>query len=120
MYHLNDHRFLSWMLGVAAGGALLSLPLLASSESPTGQAQQESHVQHASMAQQTPEWAEKLKGQTVVEDAIEGRPNRAAMVEQQHERIMHQMANDPQAQQVSTGMYNSMSMLHQYGAGNQD
>ena len=86
----------------------------ASSESPA------QHDQHISMSHQTPEWAERLKGQTVVEDTLEGRPNRAAMVDQQHERIMHQMAKDPQAQQVSTGMYNSMTMLHQYGAGNQD
>ena len=115
MFHLNGKcRFLSWSLGVIAAGTLLCAPLAASAASP------ESHAQHTSMGHQTPEWAEKLKGQTVVEDAMEGRPNRAAMVEMQHERIMHQMANDPQAQQVSTGMYNSMSMLHQYGAGNQD
>jgi len=114
MHYLNDHRFLSWVLSLVAGGALLSVPLSASSESPA------QHNQHISMSHQTPEWAERLKGQTVVEDTLEGRPNRAAMVDQQHERIMHQMAKDPQAQQVSTGMYNSMTMLHQYGAGNQD
>src|ERR687897_331544 len=100
MFHLNDKgRFLSWFLAAVAGGGLLCAPLAASAESP------EPHAQHTSMGHQTPEWAEKLKGQTVVEDAMEGRPNRAAQVELQHERIMHQMANDPQAQQVSTGMY---------------
>ena len=114
MYHHKDHcRYLSWFLGIVAGGALLCAPFPAVAESA------DSHAQHTSMAHQTPEWAEKLKGQTIMEDTMEGRPNRAAMVEMQHERIMHQMANDPQAQQVSSGMYNSMSMLHQYGAGNQ-
>src|SRR3982751_6740579 len=115
MFHFNHkRRALNWLLAVAAGGVLISFPLLAVAETP------EPHAQHTSMGHQTPEWAEKLKGQTVVEDTMEGRPHRAVQVEMQHERIMHQMANDPQAQQVSTGMYNSMSMLHQYGAGNQD
>src|SRR5688500_6741849 len=115
MFHLNGKcRFFNWLPGVVAGGALFCAPLAASAASP------EPHAQHTSMGHQTPEWAEKLKAQTVVEDAMEGRPNRAAQVDMQHERIMHQMANDPQAQQVSTGMYNSMSMLHQYGAGNQE
>ena len=27
MHYLNDHRFLSWVLGLVAGGALLSVPL---------------------------------------------------------------------------------------------
>ena len=56
MHYLNDHRFLSWVLGLVAGGALLSVPLSASSESPA------QHDQHISMSHQTPEWAERLKG----------------------------------------------------------
>ena len=106
MHYLNDHRFLSWVLGLVAGGALLSVPLSASSESPA------QHDQHISMSHQTPEWAERLKGQTVVEDTLEGRPNRAAMVEQQHERIMHQMAKDPQA---ATGQHWHVQ-LHDHAA----
>ncbi len=99
-------------LSVIAGGALLWLPLAASAESS-------SHADHAAMAHQTPAWAEQLKGQTVVEDAMAGRPERAAMVERQHERIMLQMGQDAQTQQTG-GLYNNMSMMHQYGAGAQD
>ena len=64
-------------------------------------------------------WAEQLKGQTVLEDVLEGRPERAAMVERQHERIMVQLDHDA-AMQHTSGRYNNMSMMHQYGAGGQD
>ena len=60
-------------------------------------------------------WAQKLKGQTIVENAIEGRPNRAAMVEMQHNRLMEQMARQAQDSQGSnTGLFNGMSTMHQY------
>src|SRR6184192_583456 len=60
-------------------------------------------------------WAQKLKGQTIVENAIEGRPNRAAMVEMQHNRLMEQMARQAQDGQGSnTGLFNGMSTMHQY------
>ena len=55
-------------------------------------------VQHTAMSHQTPGWAEKLKGQTILEDTMAGRPERAAMVERQHERIMLQMQQDLQTQ----------------------
>ena len=42
------------------------------------------------MTHQLPGWAEKLKGQTIVEDTMGGKPERSAMVEQQHQRIMEQ------------------------------
>ena len=42
------------------------------------------------------------------------------MVDQQHQRIMDHMAQDPQVQGVNTGMYNTSAMMHQYGAGGQD
>ncbi len=71
------------------------------------------------MAHPTAPWAERLKGQTIVEDTLEGRPERAAMVERQHQRIMEQMERDAQAQRTD-GFYNTMSMMHQYGAGGQD
>ena len=66
-----------------------------------------------------PGWAEQLKGQTIMEDAIEGRAERTAMVARQHERVMEQLARDAQTQH-SAGGFNHMSMLHQYGAGGQD
>src|SRR5579884_539001 len=71
------------------------------------------------MAHPTAPWSERLKGQTIVEDTMEGRPERSAMVERQHQRIMEQMERDAQAQRTD-GFYNTMSMMHQYGAGGQD
>lgn len=105
---------LSGLLGFAAAGVLSLAPLGAFAESPAG------HTQHVAMSSPVSDWAQKLKGQTVVEDTISGRPDRAAQVELQHQRIMEQMSRDPQAQPVNTGMYNGMSMMHQYGAGGQD
>ena len=72
------------------------------------------------MNHQLPAWAEQLKGQTIVEDTMSGKGERAAMVEQQHQRIMEHMSHDPQVQGVNTGMYNTSAMMHQYGAGGQD
>ena len=50
---------------------------------------------------------------------MEGTPGRSAMVELQHHRIMQQMQQDAEAQRTG-GFYNNMTMMHQYGAGNQD
>ena len=62
-------------------------------------------------------WQEALKGQTRVEEAIEGRAGRSEVVEMQHNRLMRkldeQMAQDAQAHQTS-GMFNGMSTMHQY------
>ena len=71
------------------------------------------------MVHRSPEWAEKLKGQTIVEDAMEGHPERTSMVERQHQRVMEQMAKDADVQRTS-GFFNNMNMMHQYGAGGQD
>jgi len=120
MYHstFSLHSFVR-TLGLMAGGALLWLPLSVSAESPSSH---EGHatVQQTAMSHQTPAWAEKLKGQTIVEDTMSGRADRSAQVEQQHQRIMDHMNQDPQVQGVNTGMFNTTSMLHQYGAGGQD
>ena len=111
------------VLGAMAAVALLGAPLASaensSHSSHSSQAGQTSS-QHVAMNHQLPGWAEKLKGQTIIEDTIEGKSNRAPMVEQQHQRIMEHMAQDPQVQGVNTGMYNTSSMMHQYGAGGQD
>ncbi|HJU05229.1 MAG TPA: multicopper oxidase domain-containing protein [Nitrospiraceae bacterium] len=104
--------------GVIAGGVLTCLPLAALAE-PSSSHEGHALTQQVAMPHQTPAWAEKLKGQTVVEDALEGRPERASMVERQHERIMLQMGQDAQMQHTD-GLYNNMSMMHQYGAGGQD
>ena len=105
------------MLGAMAAVALLGVPL-ASAENPS-QAEQTSSP-HVAMSHQLPGWAEKLKGQTIVEDAMSGKAERSAMVELQHQRIMEHMAQDPQVQGINTGMYNTSSMMHQYGSGGQD
>ena len=105
------------VLGAMAAVALLGAPLaFAEDVSQAGQ----TSSQHVAMNHQLPGWAEQLKGQTIVEDAMSGMPERSAMVEQQHQRIMEHMAQDPQVQGVNTGMYNTSSMMHQYGAGGQD
>ncbi|MGH7207600.1 MAG: hypothetical protein ACREI2_15490, partial [Nitrospiraceae bacterium] len=92
MYHLKVSHTFFRSLSVTLGGILLWLPLAASAESS-------SHGDHTAMTHQSPAWAEQLKGQTVVEDTMAGRPERAAMVERQHERIMLQMGQDAQTQQ---------------------
>jgi FtsP/CotA-like multicopper oxidase with cupredoxin domain len=120
----HNCSFLVRSIGVMA--AVLWLPFAAAAEtSHEGHASAQSMAhpaaaQHAGMSHQSPGWAEQLKGQTVVEDAMSGRPERAAMVERQHERIMEHLQSDPQLQLTNTGGYNTMSMMHQYGGGGQD
>jgi len=64
-----------------------------------------------------PGWTQQLKGQTVVENAIEGRAGNAEKMEMQHHRLMdkleHQAQEDAKAQHTSGG-FNNMSMMHQY------
>ena len=74
---------------------------------------------HFPGAQGSPGWAEQLKGQTVVEDVMEGHPERTAMMERQHQRVMEQMQRDATAQRTG-GSFNDVNMMHQYGAGGQD
>ncbi|MDF0642442.1 MAG: hypothetical protein P0111_00305 [Nitrospira sp.] len=75
-----------------------------------------SHDGHATQVA-LPGWTQQLKGQTVVEDTIEGRPERSEKMELQHHRLMRrleeQAQKDAQAQQTS-GAFNNMSMMHQY------
>ena len=81
------------------------------------------NVQMAEARNPAMDWVERLKGQTIIEDSLEGRPDRAAKVDWQHERLMKRMNHQMQADLESgssNGSYNTMSMLHQYGAGGQD
>ncbi len=77
-------------------------------------------VSHAAMGMvdnSNEPWAQQLKGQTIVEDAISGRANRSALVELQHNRLMdmEQMARQAEAGLVTnTGLFNGMSTMHQY------
>ena len=104
------------LMGVSSlfsGGTLLAEEVQDKVIHPTGMVHQES-----------PGWAERLKGQTIREDIQEGHPERAAMVERQHERIMLNMNSESNGQShtdhTSSGFYNTMSNMHQYGAGGQD
>ncbi len=77
---------------------------------------QPSHEGHATPVAM-PGWTQTLKGQTVVENAIEGRADRSEKIELQHHRLMRkleeQAQQDGQAQNTS-GHFNDMSMMHQY------
>ena len=98
------------VLSVMATVALFGAPLASAEHSSS----------HPAINHPLPSWAEQLKGQTIIEDTMSGKGDRAAMVEQQHQRIMEHMTHDPQVQGVNTGMFNTQSMMHQYGAGGQD
>ncbi len=95
---------------VLAGGLIASPWLLAAE--PGGL----SHQGHASPVAM-PGWTQTLKGQTVVEDTIEGRADRSEKIELQHHRLMRrleeQAQKDAQVQQTS-GLFSNMSMMHQY------
>ena len=104
-------KHLSLMLqSVFLTGSLITAPWVfaASPES--------SHEGHATSVTM-PGWTQQLKGQTVVENAIEGRAGNAEKMEMQHHRLMdkleHQAQEDAKAQHTS-GAFNNMSMMHQY------
>ncbi|UCH91638.1 MAG: hypothetical protein JSU60_02735, partial [Nitrospirota bacterium] len=113
MFYVNTRNAITTLsLGLVLGGiSLLSAGTLLAGES------HETMIHKAGMTSPSPGWAEKLKGQTIVEDALEGRAERAALVEQQHERMMQQMQQDLEHGGSNTGAFNSMSMIHQYGGG---
>ena len=105
---------ISAFLGLIGGGILLSSPIVIKAEESI----RTPEAQTVSMPHQSnPGWAERLKGQTITENAMEGRAERAAMVELQHKRLMEQMKKEMDHQEGNTGGYNTMSMMHQYGAG---
>ena len=114
MFHVKTRNVVtSLSLGFLLGGISLLLPgsLLAGETQGT-------MIHKAGMPhQESPGWAEQLKGQTIVEDAMEGRAERAALVEQQHQRMMQQMQKNMDHKGAETGAFNSMSMIHQYGVG---
>lgn len=114
MFYLKKTRnaVTSLFLGLFLGGiTLFSAGTLLAGESP------ETMIHKTGMTHQnTPAWAERLKGQTIVENAIEGRAERAALVEKQFEKMMQQIAKET-AGSPNAGAYNNMSTMHQYGAG---
>ena len=98
------------MLGVLAAAALLWAPLASAENAsvPWGDEPSAARLGGAAQGADDRRRHDVRKGE------------RAAMVEQQHQRIMEHMSQDPQVQGVNTGMYNTSAMMHQYGAGGQD
>ena len=96
----NSNRLADVLQAVAIAGGLIFSPAVFAADE---------HASHAA-GQTSPAWAEKLKGQTIIEDAMEGRADRAVKVDMQHQRLMRQI---DQAQGTSGG-YNTMSSMHQY------
>jgi hypothetical protein len=96
---------------VLLAGSLVATPWLFAAGT-----EEESHQGHASPVAM-PGWTQQLKGQTILEDTIEGRPDRSGNMERQHHRLMEkleqQAQKDAKAQQTS-GAFNEMSMMHQY------
>ena len=103
---------MAWSLAAAVlVGGLVGVPMLLAAER-----QDTTHQGHAAQVS-LPSWAESLKGQTKVEDALEGRAGRSEKVELQHHRLMRQMEQqmtDQTQSQWTSGGYNGMSMMHQY------
>jgi FtsP/CotA-like multicopper oxidase with cupredoxin domain len=99
------------LASVMLAGGLTATPWLFAAS--TGEPSHESHATPVAM----PGWTQQLKGQTVVENAIEGRAGNAEKMEMQHHRLMQkleqQAQEDAKAQQTSGG-FNNMSMMHQY------
>ena len=96
---------------VLLAGSLVATPGLFAAGSGEG-----AHQGHATPVVM-PGWTQQLKGQTVLENAIEGRSGNAEKMEMQHHRLMEkleqQAQKDAKAQQTS-GAFNEMSMMHQY------
>ncbi len=102
----------SLSLGLFLGGiSLVTAGTLLAGES------HDAMIHKAGLPSASPGWAEQLKGQTIVENSMEGRAERAALVEQQHQRMMEQMQQDMAHNGDNTGAFNGMSMIHQYGGG---
>ena len=96
---------------VLLASSLVATPWLFAAETGGG-----SHQGHATPVAM-PGWTQQLKGQTVVENAIEGRAGNAEKMEMQHHRLMEKLESqakkDAQATPTS-GAFNEMSMMHQY------
>ncbi len=83
------HPFLSVFFFAVATLVVPAGVLAADSEAHKGH-----EINHAAMGMvdnSNEPWAQKLKGQTIVEDAMSGRASRSALVEMQHNRLMEQM-----------------------------
>ena len=114
MYH-GKSRFLtaSMFLALMGGASFWAAPSVVSAENASPP-----HVHQTGMAhQESSGWAEQLKGQTRVEDALEGRAGLSEQIEVQHHRIMRRLEEQAQQDaqvQANSGVFNNVSMMHQY------
>src|SRR6266496_6172895 len=99
----DSSRWAIALQAVAIAGSLVCTPAAFAADE---------HAHHA-MGAASPGWAEQLKGQTIIENTMEGRPDRAQQVDLQHQRLMQQMDAQAEGQQTSGG-YNTMSTMHQF------
>lgn len=107
------HPFLSFLFFAAATLVVPAGIFAADAEAPKGH--ETNHAVMGMVDHSNEPWAQKLKGQTIMEDAMSGRASRSALVEMQHNRLMEQMTRQVQVGQTSnTGMFNGMSTMHQY------
>ncbi|MCA9423018.1 MAG: hypothetical protein KC592_18505, partial [Nitrospira sp.] len=120
MFQVRSRKaIITLSIGLIVGGSSLFFGGTLLAEEPQDKVIHNTGMVH----QESPGWAERLKGQTIMEDTKEGRPERAAMVERQHDRVMLRMqreSGDSSHAEHSSGFYNTMSNMHQYGAGGQD
>ena len=114
MYH-GKRKFLtaSILLALIGGATFWATPSFVGAENGSPP-----HVHQTGMThQESSGWQEQLKGQTRVEDALEGRAGLSEKIEVQHHRIMRrleeQAQQDAQAQ-ANSGVFNNVSMMHQY------
>ena len=114
MYH-GKSRFLtaSVFLALMGGATFWATPSFVGAENGSLPHAHQTGMTH----QDSSGWEEQLKGQTRVEDALEGRAGLSEQIEVQHHRIMRrleeQAQQDAQAQ-VNSGVFNNVSMMHQY------
>src|SRR3989442_9946467 len=110
------HRFLPPFLTAFLLAVCLVVPSpVLAADSDAHQGHGGSHAAMGMVDNSNEPWAQQLKGQTIVEDAISGRANRSALVELQHNRLMEQMARQVEAGHgTNTGLFNGMSTMHQY------
>ena len=83
------HRFLPPFLTAFLLAVLLVFPtVVRAADSDAHQGHGLSHAAIGMVDNSNEPWAQQLKGQTIVEDAISGRANRSALVELQHNRLI--------------------------------
>ncbi|MYA29261.1 MAG: hypothetical protein F4Z24_08305, partial [Nitrospira sp. SB0666_bin_27] len=104
MFHFNPLSIKR--IAFLAGGSLLALAcfVLPLANAESGVSDSAAVIKTSGMSHESPAWAERLKGQTIIENAQEGRAERAALVEKQHERLMQQMQKE--MSESNSGAYN--------------